>query len=44
MIEDLEAYLNGSQIDASDTDNLAWDEVLNYDEAITTESKSGNEM
>ena len=44
MIEDLEAGLNGSPIDASITDDVALAEVENSDEAITAEAKASNDM
>ena len=44
MIEDLEADLTGSPIDASNTDDATLDEVANYDEAITAVANSRNEI
>ena len=43
FIEDLEADLNGSPKETSNTDDLALAEVENSDEAITTEANASNE-
>ena len=42
MIEYLEADLTGALIDASNTDDVALDEVANDDETITEEAKTRN--
>ena len=44
MIEDLEDELTWPSKKTSNTDNLAVTEEANVDEAITAESKAGNEM
>ena len=44
MIEDLEAYLTGSPIYASNTDDVDLQEVANDDEYLTTEAQASNEM
>ena len=44
MIEGLEAELTWPPKETSNTDNLMVTEEANVDEAITAESKSGNEM
>ena len=43
MIEDLEEYLTGAPIDASNTDDSAVAEVANANEAITAVAKTSNE-
>ena len=44
MIEDMEADLTRSPIDASNTDDAALNDVTNAYEAITIVSKAINEM
>ena len=44
MIEDMEAELTEESAINSKTDNLAVTEEVNFDEAITVESKAKNKM
>ena len=44
MIEDLEAEFTGSSKKTSNTDDVAFSEVGNVDEAITAEDKAINDM